>query len=112
MGLIKGITVLLYEKNQIGVDGFNSPIYQETATEVENVLVSPASSEDIVNNLDLTGKRVVYNLAIPKGDNHDWRDKKVEFFGETFKTFDAPIKGIDALVPGPWNAQVKVERYE
>ena len=110
--MIKGITVLLYEKNQVGVDGFNVPIYEETAVEVENVLVAPASSEDIVNNLDLTGKKVVYTLAIPKGDTHDWRDKKVEFFGETFRTFDAPIKGIDELIPGPWNANVKVERYE
>ena len=112
MTLIKGITVILYDKTQVGVDGFNMPIYEETATEVENVLVSPASSEDIVNNLDLTGKKVVYTLAIPKGDKHDWRNKKVEFFGETFRTFDAPIKGIDDLVPGPWNAKVKVERYE
>jgi hypothetical protein len=65
MGLIKGITVLLYEQNQIGVDGFNVPIYEETAIEVENVLVSPASSDDVVNNLDLTGNKVVYTLAIP-----------------------------------------------
>ena len=112
MTLIKGITVILYDKTQVGVDGSNMPIYEETATEVENVLVSPASSEDIVNNLDLTGKKVVYTLAIPKGDKHDWRNKKVEFFGETFRTFDAPIKGIGDLVPGPWNAKVKVERYE
>lgn len=112
MAMIKGITVLLYDRNQVGVDGFGAPIYEETATEVENVLVSPVSSDDIVNNQDLTGKKAVYTLAIPKGDTHDWEDKKVEFFGQTFKTFDIPIQGIDSLVPGDWNMKVKVERYE
>lgn len=112
MEMIKGITVLLYDKTQVGVDDFNAPVYKETVTKVENVLVAPVSSEDIVNGLDLTGKKVVYTLAIPKEDTHDWRDKKVEFFGETFKTFDVPIKGIEDLVPGPWNEKVKVERYE
>lgn len=112
MAMIKGITVLLYEKKQTGVDAFNKPIYEEKPIEIENVLVSPENSEDVINTSDLEGKKAVYVLAIPKGDTHDWKDKKVEFFGEKFKTFGIPVKGIDELVPGPWNMKVKVDRYE
>lgn len=112
MGRIKGITVRLYEKTQTGVDGFNRPIYKETPVDVDNVLVAPTSSTDIINTTDLTGKTAVYTLAIPKGDSHNWMDAKVEFFGEMWQTFGFPIMGIDALVPLEWNMKVMVERYE
>ena len=118
MAKIRGITVKLYEKKQkiaddgqLIVDGFGKPIYDEVPTEVKNVLVTPSSSDDLVTNTDLTGKKAVYTLAIPKGDTHDWENKKVEFFGEKFQTFDIPIKGIDELIPLDWNMKVKVERY-
>lgn len=110
--MIRGIKIILYEKVKAGVDGFNKPIYEDLPVEIENVLISPVSAEDIKTNLDLTGKKIVYTLAIPKGDEHDWRDKKVRFFGEDFRTVGAPIKGIDELIPGDWNKQIKVERYE
>lgn len=109
---MKGITVILYEETKTGEDPFGAPIITETATEVENVLVAPTSSDDLVTEQDLYGKTSVYTLAIPKGDTHDWRNKKVEFFGEVFRTFDMPVKGIDDLIPLSWNTKVKVERYE
>lgn len=112
MTMIKGITVTLYETTPNGVDDFGAPVYSETAVAVDNVLVAPASSEDIVTNTDLTGKKAVYTLAIPKGDTHDWIDKRVEFWGESYKTFGFPTKGIEDLVPTAWNMKVTVERYE
>ena len=109
---MKGITVTLYTKTKTGADPVGSPIYKETAVDVDNVLVSPTSSEDMVTEMNLYGKHSVYTLAIPKGDTHDWKNKKVEFFGQTFRTFDDPVKGIDHLIPLGWNTKVKVERYE
>lgn len=119
MAKLKGITVILYEKKQLKneagdliVDGFGVPVCEEIPIEVKNVLVAPAASDDIVANTDLTGKKVVYTLGIPKGDTHDWKDRRVDFFGEQFKTFGFPLKGIDNLIPGEWNMKVMVERYE
>lgn len=119
MAKIRGITVTLYEKKQkrdeagnLIVDGFERPVYEEIPVEVKNVLVSPASSDDIVTNTDLAGKKAVYTLGIPKSDTHDWKDRRVDFFGERFKTFGLPLRGIDALIPGDWNMKVMVERYE
>ena len=109
---MRGITVKLYEKTKVGTDGFNAPAFEEVPVEVENVLVAPASSEGMVTEQDLQGKKEVYILGIPKGDTHDWKNRKVEFFGRTFKTVNVPEEGIEDLIPLSWNKKVKVERYE
>lgn len=106
-----GISIVLYDKEQAGVDGFGRPIYEETAETVDNVLVGEPSAEEIIDTLNLTGKHLAYTLAIPKGDTHTWTDRKVEFFGETFHTFGTPTQGIEELIPLDWNKKVKVERY-
>lgn len=111
MAAIKGITVTLVVKKQVGVDAFNAPIFETSEIEVENVLVAPASSDDIVTTQDLTGKKAVYTLAIPKGDTHNWEDTVVEFFGQKWKTFGIPLEGIEANIPLDWNKKVMVERY-
>ena len=111
MTMIKGITVTLFEKKQTGTDGFHRPIYEDIPVEVENVLICPASSTDIAEQLDLHGKKAVYTLAIPKGDTHNWIDRKVKFFGQTWKTFGFPTVGIEGNIPLDWNMKVMVEQY-
>lgn len=83
-GRISGITIILYDKEQTGVDEFKRPIYTETAVEVENVLVGEPSSQDVIDTKNLTGKVLAYTLAIPKGDAHTWTNRTVEFWGERF----------------------------
>ena len=83
--------------------------------QVENVLVGEPTTDDIVNEVSLSGKRIAYTLAIPKKDTHtdaEWKDTKVEFFGRTFHTFGDVTQGIDALIPLDWNRKVMVEEYE
>ena len=108
---MRGITVTLYERTQTGTDPANRPIYTETAVNVENVLVAPLSDEEILEELNLTGKRARYQLAIPKGDAHEWENKRVHFFGEDFRVIGHPVEGIEALIPLAWNKKVKVESY-
>lgn len=111
--MIKGQTVTLYEVSQTGIDEFNNPFYEETAIEVGNVLIEPASNDAIVSELQLTGKKVVYILHIPKGDTHDWKDAKVYIPSiGIFKTFGDCLVYDEALTPLSWNKKVKVERYE
>lgn len=106
---MKGITVTLYERTRTGSDAFNRPTYTETAVEVENVLVAPLSDDEIIQTLNLTGKRARYQLGIPKGDTHAWEGNRVSFFGETFRVIGHPTEGIDDLIPLSWNKKVKVE---
>ena len=83
---MRGVTISLYNKVQTGVDAFNRPVYEDVATTVDNVLIGEPTTEDVINELNLTGKHLAYTLAIPKGDTHEWNDRKVEFFGEVFRT--------------------------
>lgn len=110
--MIHGITVRLYVKSQTGTDAFNAPVYAETPIDVPHVLVGEPTAEDIVNDLQLYGKRIAYTLGIPKGDAHDWENAIVEFFGKKFRTYGGVTQGIEDLIPLLWNKKVKVERYE
>lgn len=110
--MIKGVTVTLYSKEQTGTDPFGAPVYEEAPDEVKNVLISPVSAEDMVNELSMTGKHIVYLLNIPKGDTHDWTDRRVDFFGEKWKTVGAAQEYMEAMTPTAWNKKVNVERFE
>ncbi|MGF2943344.1 hypothetical protein [Enterococcus xiangfangensis] len=108
---IEGITITLIDKQEVGKDPFGKPLYEDVSIPVENVLVAPTSSDDIVNQMNLTGKKAVYTLGIPKNDIHDWEDKEVKFFGQRWRTFGFPTEGIEDLIPLDWNKKVMVERY-
>ena len=110
--MLKGIDITLYSKTQTGKDRFHDPIYEETPVTVHNVLVGEPSAEEITTELQLTGRRLAYTLAIPKGDTHDWADAKVEFFGQTFRTCGGDVQGIESMIPLRWNKKVQVVQYE
>lgn len=111
MAKIKGIKVKLYERKKIGTDGFDHPIYEEVPVDVENVLVAPASTTEILDTLKMTGKKAIYNIAIPKGDVHTWEDNRVEFFGKSWHVIGFPQQGIEENLPLDWNQKWMVERY-
>lgn len=108
---MRGIPIVLYERVQTGEDEFNRPIYSEVPKVINNVLIGEPSTEDVVAELNLSGKRLAYTLAIPKGDTNTWTNRTVEFFGEKFRTIGEPTQGLDHLIPLAWNKKVKVERY-
>lgn len=110
--MIKGIPVTLYERTQTGTDAFNAPVYAETPVTVKNVLVTPVSDKDVIDALQLYGKRAAYELSLPKRDSHDWKDCRVDFFGQSFRVFGLGKEYIEANVPGPWNKKVLVEAFE
>lgn len=109
--MFKGITVVLYEKTQTGVDEFNKPVYEEIAVDVPNVLVEPLNADDLVNTNSLYGKTASYRLCIPKGDTHKWEDSKIEFFDIKWQSFGFVTELIEENVPLKWNKKVLVERY-
>lgn len=110
--ILKGITVKLITKKATGKDAFNRDIVTETEEEVDNVLVAPLSQtgDEIISELSLNGKKVKYQMAIPKGDEHTWEDAEVEFFGVRWRTIGFSTIGIEDMIPLDWNRKVLVER--
>lgn len=110
---MRGITVTLYDRTQTGVDALNHPVYTEEAVNVDNVLVAPAASAEVLEPYNLDGRRGEYIMAIPKGDTHEWTaGKRVGFFGAEWRIIELPEEGIEWLIPLGWNKKVRVERYE
>ena len=112
MAKIHGIQITLIDKQVVSVDPFGSPVVKDVEILVDNVLVAPATTEDVTNQMSLTGKKTSYTIGIPKGDTHDWENKEVRFFGKRWKTVGIPLEGIEELLPLEWNKKVMVERYE
>lgn len=109
---LKGIPITLVNFEKVGVNPLGEAEHKEVSKIVDNVLISPTSKEDIINNHELYGKKAVYTLAIPKGDTNQWEDAKVIFFGESWRTIGIPQEGLEHLIPLQWNKKVTVERYE
>ena len=112
MALIKGVSITLISTKDGAEDPFGRPAQEEVREVIPNVLISPMSSDDVVNEQNLSGKHAIYQLAILKGDNHNWENAIVEFYGHRWRVIGLPEEGIETLVPLEWNRKVKVERYE
>lgn len=110
---IKGIPITLYVKTQDGIDAFNRPIYKETEITIDNVVVGQPSSDDVINEINLSGKRISYVLAIPADDTHDWENVTVGFYGARWRTIGTPKQYMDGFMGAnfPWNKQISVEKY-
>ncbi len=111
------MTVTLYEKTRSGTDPFGAPIWTETPVTVGNVLIGQPETNEISDGTDLQGKRIDYMLGIPKGDGHEWKDRRVEWtdaYGQTIRaeTFGFPITGVEPLIPGPWHMKVRCRLIE
>lgn len=109
---MKTTTVTLYEKTADGTDAFNKTKWIETPVQVSGILYAPSSAQEILDGVNLYGKKAVYTLAIPKGDTHNWEDCRVSFERGDFRVFGIPLEGIDENIPLAWNKKVTVERYE
>jgi hypothetical protein len=112
MGKIHGIPITLIDKQVVSKDPFGNSVNRDVEITINNVIVAPATTEDITNQMSLTGKKISYTIGIPKGDTNDWEEKEVRFFGKRWKTVGIPLEGIESMIPLEWNKKVMVERYE
>ena len=121
---MRGITITLYETapaidpvtEKPAVDAFGVPVLTESAVNVDDVLVGEPTTEDIATSTALYQKQIRFMLGIPKGDTHDWMDKKVSWadaYGRTIvcRTFGYPITGVEANIPTRWHMKVRCEDY-
>lgn len=108
--MIYGITVTLEEKTQTSTNSFNEPIYTITNVDVDNVLIEPLSTKDIISDTNLEGKKEEVRLCIPKGDTHHWENTRVHFFGHTWATYGYTEQWIEENVPLSWNKKIKAKR--
>lgn len=105
-------TVRVAAITETGVDAFHRPTTTKTWENVSGCVVGSPSSDDVTNEMNLTGKRIAYVILIPKGDAHNWENTEVEIGGEVFKTIGAPVRSFANLPNIPCDQRISVERYE
>lgn len=109
--ILHGIPVVLHQRIQTGTNSLNEPVFKTEPVTVENVLVYPATADDVTNTQQIYGKRASYTVGIPKGDAHQWEDAVIEFFGRKWHTVGIVQYGISDLVPLEWNGKIIVETF-
>lgn len=112
---MRGVTIKLIDKVDSGqTDELNRTIFIDRQITVHDVLVAPSSGQEIIDTLNLYGKKAIYTLGIPKTDTNVWEDREVILpapFAGRYRTIGYSTAGIDALIPLRWNRKVTVERY-
>lgn len=111
---MRGETVVVIRRVEVGRDPANEPIYETTRTRVDDVLVAPGPRNDIdgINRDD--GVDVVYNLHFPKTYAEDLRGCYVEVRGEepAFRVRGSPRPYTAENTPTRWHMPVEVERTD
>ena len=82
-----------------------------TPVAVTNVVVAPASSEEL-GDLRPDGMRAVYTLHFPRGYGQDLRGAKVTVRGHEYHVMGDPEPYTEANVRGPWTMPVTVGRHD
>lgn len=112
---MRGVTIKLIDKVDSGqTDELNRTIFIDRQITVHDVLVAPSSGQEIIDTLNLYGKKAIYTLGIPKTDTNTWEDREVILpapFAGRYRTIGYSTAGIDAMIPLRWNRKVTVERY-
>jgi len=114
MQMIKSESVVLRERTVTGKDDFGQETATFTDVTVNNVIVGSPSSEDVLSEIELTGKHIAYTLGIPKSDSHSWVNTTVVIRNKTYRTIGIPTEIPEGSMPTwwAWGKQVKVEHYE
>lgn len=110
--MILGETVKVSITQETGKDAFNAPIYKTEWEEVNDVLVVPGSTDNVVESNRQRGTRVVYTLHFPKTFNKSLRGCLVEVRGEQFRVIGDPKPYQMWNCPTRWHMPVEVENVE
>lgn len=108
---MKGTTIQLVEDIVVEYDPFGAPVTQQQLVDIDDVLVGQPTTQEVVDTMQVYGKRIEYVLGIPKGDSHKWEDATVYIWGKPYRTIGYPITGEQANIPLRWGMNVRVERY-
>lgn len=110
--MIAGTTVTVLIPTAASVDEFNNEALEWGRLEVQNVLVAPADTADVVDSNRPDGNRARLILHFPKAFSASLRNCRVEVLGKVWEVEGDPQPFMPDLTPGVWNRPVKVVRVD
>lgn len=111
LGLIAGETVTVRTPT-IGYDEHMEEVPSWSARPVENVVVTPGATSDVLDSTRPDGTRVAFTLGFPKSFTAPLRGCRVLVRGIECAVIGDPQPYTPENVPGPWNYTAEVERVD
>ena len=105
---MKGETVKVKHFEATETDPFGGSISTETVSVVDNVLVQPGASADVVESNRPNGSRIKYTLHFPKTFDDDLEGCKVEVRGNWYDVVGKPDHYTLENTPTKWWFPVEV----
>lgn len=99
---MRGETVKVFSRVQDGVDELNNPIWLTEDYDIENVLVSPGTSQDVPESTRPDGVTVKYTLYIPKTFDGKLDHCTVDVRGELLDVVGSPRRFDLTNCPTEW----------
>ena len=113
--MIRGETVLVKHRLKSDTEdsqGNSAPSHEKLGTAVEDVLVAPGATSDIVDSIRPDGKQIAFTLYLPKGYEHDLTSALIYVRGERFAVVGSPRPWCPDMTPGRWNLVVGVVKTD
>ncbi len=105
-------TIQIKTKVQTGTDELNRPIYEETWEEISGCVVGSPTSEDIESEMNLSGKRIAYEVFLPNDDSHTWSGASVMIKDKEYRVIGDVRESFVSFSHIPCNKLISVESYE
>lgn len=102
-----GVTIKLFTPSITYENGDRVETFAET--EVENVLIAPASSSDVFSSDRPDGDKAEIQLAFPKTFTGDLRGCEVEVDNLRFRIVGEPIANMKSNCPTQWFLTARAE---
>ena len=106
---MNGERVRVEYREQVGADSLNSPIYEYTYEEIDNVMIAPGPRSDIQDSTRPEGVLVRYTLYFPKTFSRDLEGLRVSVRGEWLDVIGHPDFYTDSVTPTKWHLVVEVK---
>lgn len=110
-GLIAGESVTVRTPT-VGYDEHMEEVPSWSARPVENVLVTPGATSDVLDTTRPDGTRVAFTLGFPKSFTAPLRGCRVIVRGIECAVIGDPQPYTAGSVPGAWNYTAEVERVD
>lgn len=111
LGLIAGESVTVRTPT-IGYDEHMEEVVTWEETVVENVVVTPGATSDVLDGTRPDGTRVAFTLGFPKSFTAPLRGCRVTVRGIECAVIGDPQPYTPDNVPGPWNYTAEVEAVD
>lgn len=105
-------TIKVKIRTQTGTDKLNRPIYEEAWEDVSGCVVGSPSSEDIESEMNLSGKRIAYEILLPSDDSHTWPGASVMIKDKEYRVIGDVRESFISFSHIPCNKLISVEAYE